>query len=265
MSMKNARWLVALLSCGLVALLIVLVWERLRETRPAKVATERKVPPKPANQNSMSPRSNAAVAAAWEKVSQRKSQPSWVPSDAEGTRKLLFEGIVDDKLKSLNLSRTEAARLVSDFELLDNLRIELEAPMVQVMSFENGVLKLRIPAYPEEGQDIRDMLQATLAQDFSMDQAEKIMELSGNSLGLMFRGFGTMDQTYVVTSLGTEDKSLKVDWRLSLAQRPSKEALVAGVWGGSAGTTEYPLKSFDGGSFASLRPVLQQHFGGGTN
>ncbi len=184
-----------------------------------------------------------------------------MPSDAGKTRRVFFEGIIDDKLKSLDLGPDGTARLLADFELLDDLRTELEAPMVQVSSFENGLLKLHIPAYPERGQEMRDILQATLAQDFSLEQSTKILELTGSDLGLMFRGFGTMDQTFVVTRLDTEDQSLRVDWKLTLATQPSKEELVKGVWGGSSGMVAYPLKSFASGSFASLRPALEQHFG----
>jgi len=267
MSMKNFRWTVVLLLCGLVAVFVVQPWKTSQEMPGLAAGNKTKISSKSERQAPVSVFRNPTVAAAWKKISLQNRGSIGVPTDAAKTRARFFEAIIDDKLKSLDLGVNGASRLLVDFELIDELRIELEAPMVEVQSFQDGVLKLHISSYPELGQDMRDVLQATLAQDFSMEQSEAIMERAGSDLALMYHGFGTMDQTFIVTQSDAEDGRLRVDWRLALPQVPSNGTLAAtgSVWGGSSWSVTYPLSSFDDGSLAALRPALQKHFGSGAS
>jgi len=263
--MKRRHLLSGLLVLFGLGLIAVQYAEKPSKTADGARTTDNSSPKAERNNRIATPHS-ATVQAALERVTNRKSPESkraWMPADTAKFRKLKFQGIIDDELKSVDLSGGGEERLLADFLLIDDLRNELEAPMVQVVSFNGGVLRLQIPADPETGNEVRELLQAMLARDFSADVAATIMKKAEPALMYEYHGLGTMNQTFTVTSSDRDGADVRVDWRLELAQIPDKETLIAkrGVWGGSTGTVEYPLSSFDSGPYAFLGPTLRKYFG----
>jgi hypothetical protein len=257
MSMKQSRWL-WILGLGCAGILLFLI-SSLRREEPTK--PQQKPRAYVAAKTSMPAALRTPIAQeAWDRVMERKRVQA--PSSEEW-RRIALQQIVDDKLKSLKLSEEENKHLIEDLELVDDLRNELERSMVQATPYDDGTLKLHIPAYPETGRDLKEFMQALLADDFTMAKSDEIMNLAGSDISQRLNGFGTMDQSFTASKLDTDHGNIRVTWTLKLDQVPSKEALIAtgGVWGGGSGTTVDSLSSFDSGSFSVLGPSLRKNFG----
>jgi hypothetical protein len=258
MSTKQSGWLwvLALGSAGILLFLISSVHreELAKPQQKSRIALA-------ANKSPPAALRTPIAQAAWSRVMERKRVQG---PDSVEWRRIALQQIVEDKLKSLQLSDEENRNLIEDLELVDDLRNELERPMVQATPYTDGTLKMHIPAYPETGRDLKDLMQALLADDFSTEKTDQIMKLAGSDISQRFNGFGTMDQSFTASKVDSDNGNIRVTWTLKLDQIPSKEVLIAtgGIWGGNSGTKVDSLSSFDSGSFSALSPSLHKHFGG---
>jgi hypothetical protein len=258
MGAKQSRWpwILALGSAGILLFLI----SSLHREEPAKPQQKSRIAVA-AKKRPPAALRTPITQAAWSRVMERKRVQGPNP---EEWRRIALQKIVEEKLKSLQLSDEENRDLVEDLELVDDLRNELEKPMVQATPYTDGTLKLHIPAYPETSRDLKDLMQALLADDISMEKSDQIMKLAGSDISQLFNGFGTMDQSFTASKVDSDNGNIRVTWTLKLDQIPSKEVLIAtgGVWVGNSGTKVDSLSSFDSGSFSALGPSLHKHFGG---
>jgi hypothetical protein len=138
-------------------------------------------------------------------------------------------------------------------------KTEIESALAEKVGFDGKTLLLKIPAYPEQGEALRDAFHDQLFEDFPNGRAEQILAKAIVKLEHMFfRGFGIAEQSFSVTQ--NPDGLIHIN-RFMESEKPlqSHEGLNYTKWGSSSYATA-TLESLRSGEFRPLLPLIERHF-----
>lgn len=169
--------------------------------------------------------------------------------------------------KELELTAQEAEFFTETYSDYQKIRVLVEQSRVRRLDTPGGALVFGIPAYPEEGLELRHLFRAELEAYFGAEKMRLLDEHLGQYMEEKFLGFGSFDQTYAVVesrdSRGQTVFDLKRSAGLPAGAGPPGTGPGGPVWIGGSSSASFDLEAMKSGDYSAIAPALTAYLAEG--
>ena len=201
---------------------------------------------------------DGALAGAGE-AGKQEAQPE--AGDGEAPLEHALRSVIEANQDELKLEPSEVARLAAHYLEFQEVHSELASRFVQETRFDPTSVTLRVPAFPVEGQALRELFYSRIRAALPPEKYERVASQLGQYFETAFQGFGAAEQTIEVTRSADVPDVFDVRWEAKVPEGQVPDTGMADVqFAGTSGHLRMSREQVSTGEFRYLGPVIEARF-----